>query len=118
MTSQIVPPRVPFTDKNGLISREWYLFLLRIFTQVDGVDADRSILEDVVAQLSVVSTPNLGPINRRIDELSGPDDADPRIAVMMRRLAALESDSALVSCLRAKVTALELRIKSLENVNV
>jgi hypothetical protein len=32
MDLQVIPPRVAITDpRTGLISREWYLFLLRVF---------------------------------------------------------------------------------------
>lgn len=35
--TNITPPRVPLTDaRTGLISREWYLFLLSLFNQTDG----------------------------------------------------------------------------------
>lgn len=43
--TNITPPRVPLTDpRNGLISREWYLFLLSLFNQTGGSAVS---LEDV-----------------------------------------------------------------------
>ena len=43
--TNITPPRVPLMDpRNGLISREWYLFFLSLFNQTGGSAVS---LEDV-----------------------------------------------------------------------
>ena len=37
LSTNITPPRVPLTDsRTGLISREWYMFFLSLFTKVGG----------------------------------------------------------------------------------
>jgi hypothetical protein len=45
--TNITPPRVPFTDeRTGLISREWYRFLLNLFT-LTGSGQSAATLEDL-----------------------------------------------------------------------
>lgn len=47
--TQIIPPRVPFFDqRTGLISREWYLFLLSLF-------GDNSNLQVAVQELQTIA---------------------------------------------------------------
>ena len=36
MALQIVPPRVQFSDQNGMISREWYRYMQQVFEQIGG----------------------------------------------------------------------------------
>lgn len=43
--TQIIAPRVPFIDpKTNLISREWYRFLLSLFTQTQNINVDADLL--------------------------------------------------------------------------
>ena len=44
--TNITPPRVPFIDdRTGLISREWYRFLLNLFTLTGGGTTDLTVLD-------------------------------------------------------------------------
>lgn len=64
----ITPPRVPFTDpRTGLISREWYRFLLNLFTRsldVDGLllaptgSATSAQLDTLAAQVQALEQAN------------------------------------------------------------
>lgn len=75
--TNITPPRVPLTDvRTGLISREWYLFLLSLFNQTgnsttslediqkgppsEAAFADTSELEKDLNALAVTPQPDLG----------------------------------------------------------
>lgn len=56
--TNITPPRVPFLDKNGLISREWYRFLLNLFV-LTGSGSSSVTIPDLEAGLSyLVAEPN------------------------------------------------------------
>ena len=87
--TNITPPRVPLTDpRTGLISREWYLFLLSLFNQTGG---------------SVVSLE---------DVQKGPPTQDLDISALLAQASLnAESSSALLSqyaALASEVQALEV----------
>ena len=103
--TNITPPRVPLTDpRTGLISREWYLFLLSLFNQTGGSvisleDGQKGPLVETVdanailsaAQLSSGILPSdLAPLITAIEAL----DASQRVAfdpsILQAQLQALE----------------------------
>lgn len=54
-STNITPPRVPFLDaRTGFISREWYRFLLYVFTEVDDAKVNVRYLK---------TAPSLQPVN-------------------------------------------------------
>lgn len=51
--TNITPPRVPLTDpRNGLISREWYLFLLSQFSQSKSLTTESNITQAELTALN------------------------------------------------------------------
>lgn len=87
----------------------------------EAIDAIGNILSnttlaDLAEQIEFIQSPNFGPVNRRLDDLSGPVDVDPRIAVLNAKVADIDEVAFLVNDLRAKIKTLETRVKSLENV--
>jgi len=55
--TNIPAPRVPFTDeRTGLISREWYRFLLNLYTLSGGGQSDTSLADLQVGPLNGANT--------------------------------------------------------------
>jgi len=96
--TNIPPPRVPFIDeRTGLISREWYRFLLNLFQITGSGTSDTSVVDlqiapiagdqtdNIIALLSQLSvTPSASPTVLPDDlspprvEIVGIDDLSPR----------------------------------------
>lgn len=67
--TQIVPPRVPFTDtRTGTISREWYLFFLHLFNVTGGGNSSVTMSDLQAAPLfpKPVEYPDTAPQSRQI----------------------------------------------------
>lgn len=90
--TNIPPPRVPFIDeRTGLISREWYRFLLNLF-QITGsgtsdtstvdfqlmpqAQVDSSDLNNSYAQAALSYVPNVGDLNSSYDQAMLPYQSD------------------------------------------
>jgi len=84
--TNITPPRVPLTDpRTGQIAREWYMFLLNLFTLTGGGTSDVTILD----LLNTPAPPDIAGLlefTQQNAELAGP--AWPEIDAAIR--AALE----------------------------
>ena len=56
-SSNITPPRVPFLDAAGLISRPWFLWLLNMFARANSSDVEIAALTDTVNYLAEAPLP-------------------------------------------------------------
>lgn len=52
--NSIVPPRVPFTDSNGVINREWFIFLNRVVNKIGGTGGV-ALPADIAAALAAAN---------------------------------------------------------------
>ena len=107
--TNITAPRVPFLDEKGLISREWYRFLLNLFA-LTGNGQNQFSLTDLqlgppsldAAALAVdpnapSTAPNDSPLLSQLDEItkqiqalqSVPSDLAAQIAVLQTQIQAL-----------------------------
>jgi len=88
--TNIIPPRVPLMDpRNGLISREWYLFFLSLFNQTGGStisledvqkgppaqDIDINAIASAVQLSSGILPSDLGPILTALQALEASQQA-------------------------------------------
>lgn len=89
--TNITPPRVPLTDeRTGLISREWYRFLLNLFVLTGSGQNTTSLTDLQVGPPSV----QVDELERRIPSEHGvtptQDQLMAQVAEMDKRLQALE----------------------------
>ena len=109
--NNITPPRVPLTDpRTGLIAREWYLFLLNLFTLVGGGQNTTSLTDLQVGPppVSVDELENRLPSGHGVN----PDDGAllAQVSELDKRLQALEASLGHMSLL----AELDKRLQALE----
>ena len=65
---RFVPPRIAFTDANGVITREWFMFLQGVFDRIGGATGTGNNTLDEFMQFDVREA-DAGEINKQLDEL-------------------------------------------------
>jgi hypothetical protein len=66
-TTRFIAPRVPFVDQNGMITREWFLFLQSLFpAQLGGIADDFALGGDAV--VSPIRD-ELAELRKRVDDM-------------------------------------------------
>ena len=85
--TNIPSPRVPFVDpRTGLVSREWYLFLLNLFTLTGGGQSAATIQDALLSGSDLVAGETLKDLDAlqtapRAETTQLPDDVTPTMAV-------------------------------------
>jgi hypothetical protein len=112
--TNITAPRVPFLDeRTGLISREWYRFLLNLFTLTGGGSNDTTLLD---LQLGPVITPSdfIAVIPETISSAPSDSPLISQIAELQKQVQATElSAEAAAQQLQAQLMKLANEIQAL-----
>jgi len=118
--TNITPPRVPFLDpRNGLISREWYRFLLNLFVLTGG-GQNTTTLTDLQVGPPMPTQEDFVEITVDIESLEKQptqESALEQIAELQKQIEALEAQIEcpcieLTTVLQAQIEALEAQIAS------
>lgn len=118
--TNITPPRVPFLDpRNGLISREWYRFLLNLFVLTGG-GQNTTTLTDLQVGPPMPTQEDFVEITVDIESLEKQptqESALEQIAELQKQIEALKAQIEcpcieLTAVLQAQIEALEAQIAS------
>lgn len=86
MVARFVPPRVPLTDGNGLISREWFRFLADLFTATGTTPNIPDFDESPAASYNVETLAILQVFAQAAEQQPVVGDLAARVAVLERGL--------------------------------
>lgn len=105
-TINFVPPRVPLVDpKTGIVTREWYLFLLGVFQRIGGAtgpstpDLSNSLFEDA-------GSGETNSVLFSLDQAVGQQPLFPELSATYEDQSPAPQAAGTVDDLRAEVAAL------------